>query len=79
MLTDRSQFFKDLTMPFYGYNRPGCEDFGGRVRVVLVARHATGMPAAYFCIKAFPETDMTEDLKKIDVPALILGNLATSR
>ena len=41
VLTDRSQFFKDLTMPFYGYNRPGCEDFGGRARVVLVARHAS--------------------------------------
>jgi non-heme chloroperoxidase len=69
---DRSQFFKDLTMPFYGYNRPGAKISEGVRESFWLQGMLCGMPAAYFCIKAFSETDMTEDLKKIDVPTLIL-------
>jgi non-heme chloroperoxidase len=64
---DRSQFFKDLTLPFYGYNRPGAKVSEG-VREAMMA----GMPACYFCIKAFSETDTTEDLKRFDKPTLFL-------
>ena len=72
VLADRSQFFKDLTMPFYGYNRPGAKISEGVRESFWLQGMLCGMPAAYFCIKAFSETDMTEDLKKIDVPTLIL-------
>ncbi len=72
VLADRSQFWKDLSMPFYGYNRPGAK-ISERVRESFwLQGMMAGMPASYFCIKAFSETDMTEDLKKIDVPTLIL-------
>jgi non-heme chloroperoxidase len=69
---DRSQFFKDLSMPFYGYNRPGAKVSEGVRNSFWLQGMLAGMPASYFCIKAFSETDMTEDLKKIDVPTLIL-------
>jgi len=69
---DRSQFFKDLTLPFYGYNRPGAKISEGVRNSFWLQGMMTGFPAAYFCIKAFSETDLTEDLKKIDVPTLIL-------
>ena len=69
---DRSQFFKDLTMPFYGYNRPGAKISEGVRESFWLQGMMAGFPAAYFCIKAFSETDLTEDLKKIDVPTLIL-------
>src|SRR5262249_46280940 len=69
---DRSQFFKDLTMPFYGYNRPGAKISEGIRDSFLLQGMMAGFPAAYFCIKAFSETDMTEDLKKFDVPTLIM-------
>ena len=72
VLADRSQFFKDLSAPFYGANRPGLEGFARPARLVLAAGHVAGIKAAYDCIKAFSETDFTEDLKKIDVPTLIL-------
>jgi non-heme chloroperoxidase len=72
VLADRSQFFKDLTTPFYGYNRPGAKDSQGVRDAFWLQGMMAGFPAAYFCIKAFSETDMTEDLKKIDVPTLIL-------
>jgi len=70
--TDRSQFFKDLSMPFYGYNRTGAKVSEGVRNSFWLQGMAAGMPASYFCIKAFSETDQTEDLKKIDVPALVL-------
>ena len=70
--TDRSQFFKDLSVPFYGYNRPGAKVSEGVRNSFWLQGMAAGMPASYFCIKAFSETDQTEDLKKIDVPALVL-------
>jgi len=69
---DRSQFWKDLSMPFYGYNRPGARFSAGVCESFWLQGMMAGLPASYFCIKAFSETDMTEDLKKIDVPTLIL-------
>jgi non-heme chloroperoxidase len=69
---DRSQFFKDLTLPFYGYNRPGAKVSEGVRESFWRQGMMAGFPAAYFCIKAFSETDQTEDLKKIDVPTLFL-------
>jgi non-heme chloroperoxidase len=72
VLADRSQFFKDLTMPFYGYNRPGAKVSEGVRQSFWLQGMMAGFPAAYFCIKAFSETDQTEDLKKFDVPTLII-------
>jgi non-heme chloroperoxidase len=72
VLADRSQFWKDLSMPFYGYNRPGAKISEGVRESFWLQGMMAGMPASYFCIKAFSETDMTEDLKRIDVPTLIL-------
>jgi non-heme chloroperoxidase len=72
VLADRSQFFKDLTLPFYGYNRPGAKVSEGIRNSFWLQGMLAGFPACYFCIKAFSETDQTEDLKKIDVPTLIL-------
>jgi len=72
VLADRSRFFMDLTLPFYGYNREGAKISEGVRQSFWMQGMMAGMPAAYFCIKAFSETDMTEDLKKIDVPTLIL-------
>ena len=69
---DRSQFFKDLSMPFYGYNRPGAKISEGVRNSFWLQSMMAGFPACYFCIKAFSETDTTEDLKKFDVPTLIL-------
>src|SRR5438045_6544690 len=69
---DRSQFWKDLTLPFYGYNRPGAKISQGVREAFWRQGMMAGFPAAYFCIKAFSETDLTEDLKKVDVPTLIL-------
>jgi non-heme chloroperoxidase len=70
--TDRSQFWKDLSMPFYGYNRPGAKVSEGVRESFWLQGMMAGFPASYFCIKAFSETDLTEDLKRIDVPTLIL-------
>jgi non-heme chloroperoxidase len=72
VVADRSQFFKDLTMPFYGYNRPGAKISQGVRDSFWLQGMMAGFPASYFCIKAFSETDLTEDLKKFDVPTLIL-------
>jgi non-heme chloroperoxidase len=69
---DRSQFWKDLSMPFYGYNRPGAKISEGVRESFWLQGMMTGFPASYFCIKAFSETDLTEDLKKMDVPTLFL-------
>jgi non-heme chloroperoxidase len=59
-------------MPFYGYNRPGAKISEGVRESFWMQGMMAGMPASYFCVKAFSETDMTEDLKRIDVPTLIL-------
>jgi non-heme chloroperoxidase len=72
VLTDRAAFFKDLSMPFYGYNRPGAKISEGVRESFWLQGMMAGFPAAYFCIKAFSETDLTEDLKKFDIPTLIL-------
>jgi non-heme chloroperoxidase len=72
VLADRAQFFKELSLPFYGYNRPGAKISEGVRDAFLLQGLLCGMPGSYFCIKAFSETDMTEDLKKFDVPTLIL-------
>jgi non-heme chloroperoxidase len=72
VLADRSQFFKDLTMPFYSYNRPGAKISEGVRNSFWLQGMMAGFPASYFCIKAFSETDLTEDLKRFDVPTLIL-------
>jgi non-heme chloroperoxidase len=72
VLADRSQFWKDLSMPFYGYNRPGAKISEGVRESFWLQGMLAGLPASYFCIKAFSETDQTEDLKRIDVPTLIL-------
>ena len=72
VLADRSQFFKDLTVPFYGYNRSGAKISEGVRESFWLQGMMAGLPAAYFCIKAFSETDLTEDLKRFDVPTLIL-------
>jgi len=72
VLADRSQFWKELSLAFYGYNRPGAKLSEGVRESFWLQGMMCGMPAAYFCIKAFSETDLTEDLGKIDVPTLIL-------
>jgi non-heme chloroperoxidase len=72
VLADRSQFFKDLTMPFYGYNRPDAKVSQGVRDAFWLQGMMAGLPACYFCVKAFSETDMTDDLKRFDVPTLIL-------
>ena len=59
-------------MPFYGYNRPGARISEGVRESFWLQGMMAGFPAAYFCIKAFSETNLTEDLKKFDVPTLIL-------
>jgi len=69
---DRSKFFKELSLPFYGYNRPGAKISEGVRESFWLQGMMAGLPASYFCIKAFSETDLTEDLKRIDVPTLVL-------
>jgi non-heme chloroperoxidase len=69
---DRSQFWNDLSLPFYGYNRPGAKVSAGVRESFWLQGMMAGFPAAYFCIKAFSETDQTKDLKKFDIPTLII-------
>jgi len=72
VLADRSQFFKELTMAFYGYNRPGAKVSEGVRDSFWLQGMLASLRGTYDCIKAFSETDFTEDLKKFDVPTLIL-------
>ncbi len=72
VIEDRPQFWKDLSLPFYGYNRPGAKISEGVRESFWLQSSMAGFPASYFCIKAFSETDLTEDLKRFDVPTLIL-------
>jgi non-heme chloroperoxidase len=69
---DRSQFWKDLSMPFYSYNRPGAKISEGVRESFWLQGMMAGFPASYFCIKAFSETNLTDDLTKFDVPTLVL-------
>src|SRR4029077_5008703 len=72
VLADRSQFFQDLSAPFYGANRPGAKVSQGLRDSFWLQGMLAGFKGAFDCIKAFSETDFTEDLKKFDVPTLIL-------
>jgi len=72
VLADRSQFFKELTEAFYGANRTDAKVSQGLKDSFWLQGMQAGFKAVYDCIKAFSETDFTEDLKKIDVPTLIL-------
>jgi non-heme chloroperoxidase len=72
ILNDRSQFFKDLSIPFFGYNRAGAKISEGVRENFWYQGMQGGSKGEYDCIKAFSETDFTEDLKKIDVPTLVM-------
>jgi non-heme chloroperoxidase len=72
VVADRSQFFKDLSMPFYGFNRAGASVSQGVRDSFWLQGMLAGHKSALDCIKAFSETDFTEDLQKIDVPTLIM-------
>jgi len=72
VMADRSQFFKDLTLPFYGANRSGAKVSQGVRDSFWMQGMQAGFKGVIDCIKAFSETDFTDDLKKIDVPTLIL-------
>lgn len=69
---DRSQFYKDFAMPFYGANRQGSNVSQGILHQFWLWSMQGGLLNSYDCIKAFSETDFTEDLKKFDVPTLIM-------
>jgi non-heme chloroperoxidase len=69
---DRAQFWRDLSLPFYGYNRPGAKISDGVRESFWLQGMLCGMPGSYFCIKAFSETDLTKDLKEFDKPTLVL-------
>jgi non-heme chloroperoxidase len=72
VITDRSQFFKDLAVPFFGANRPGAKVSQGVLDTFWLQGMQAGLTGAYDCIKVFSETDLTEDLKRFDVPTLIV-------
>jgi len=69
---DRSQFFKEFAIPFYGANRPGVKISQGILDQFWLMSMQAGTRNVYECIKAFSETDFTEDLKKFDVPTLLM-------
>ena len=70
--TDRHQFMTDFRVPFFGFNRPGAKVSQGLMDSFLLQSMLASLPATYECIKAFAQTDFTEDLKKFDVPTLIM-------
>jgi non-heme chloroperoxidase len=72
LAANRPQFYRDITLPFYGYNRPGAKISEGIREHWWLQGMVGGMKAHYDCIKAFSETDFTEDLKKIDIPVLVM-------
>jgi non-heme chloroperoxidase len=72
VLNDRSQFFRDLSLPFFGYNRPDAKISEGVRENFWYQAMQGGVKGEYDCVKAFSETDFTEDLKKIDVPTLVM-------
>ena len=69
---DRAQFFHEFSVPFFGYNRPGAKVSQGVLDSFRLQAALGGLPNIYDCIKAFAQTDFTEDLKKFDVPTLIM-------
>ena len=72
VLNDRSQFYRDLAVPFFGYNRAGAKPSAGVIDSFWLQGMLGGIKAQYDCVKAFSETDFTDDLRKIDVPVLLL-------
>jgi non-heme chloroperoxidase len=72
VIADRSQFYKDLSAPFYGANREGSTVSQGVRDAFWLWSMQVGLKGAFDCIKAFSETDLTEDLRRIDVPTLIV-------
>jgi non-heme chloroperoxidase len=72
LIADPSQFYRDLAAPFFGANRPGSEVSQGAQDAFWFQSEQAGLKNAYECIKAFSETDLTEDLKRFDVPTLII-------
>ena len=72
LVADRSQFYKDVSLPFYGYNKPDAKPSQGVRDMFWLQGMQSSVVASYECVKAFSETDFTEDLKKIDVPTLII-------
>src|ERR687898_2227825 len=72
LVEDRSQFYRDLAIQFYGANRPGVNVSQGTLDQFWLWSMQAGLKNAYESIKAFSETDFTEDLKKIDVPTLVV-------
>jgi non-heme chloroperoxidase len=71
VLGDRSSLWLDLAVPFYGFNRPGVEESKGLVQDFWRQSQMAGLAAAYDCVQAFSETDLTEDLQLLDVPIFI--------
>jgi len=72
LAANRGQFYRDITLPFYGYNRPGAQISEGIREHWWLQGMLGGVKAHYDCIKAFSETDFTEDLKKIDIPVQVM-------
>jgi non-heme chloroperoxidase len=72
LIADRSQFLRDVSIPFYGYNRPAAKVSEGVRDSFWRQSMTTSLHAAYFSVKVFSETDVIEDLKKIEVPVLVI-------
>lgn len=72
LLRDRAQFYRDLALPFHGANRPGANVSQGALDAFWAWSMQASLKAAYDCVAAFSETDLTEDLKRIDVPTLLV-------
>jgi non-heme chloroperoxidase len=72
LVANRAEFYRDFTLPFYGYNRPGAKISEGIRQRWWLQGMLGGLKPQYDCIKAFSETDFTEDLKRFDVPTLIM-------
>ena len=72
LAANRPQFYIDITLPFYGYNRPGAKISEGIREHWWLQGMVGSVKAHYDCIKVFSETDTTEDLKKIDIPVLVM-------
>jgi non-heme chloroperoxidase len=79
VLADRSQAYKDITIPFYGYNRSGAQKSEGVREKFWLQGMLGGIKPQYDCIKAFSETDSTEDLKRIDVPRVLTWHVHGKR
>ena len=72
VMNDRSQYYRDLAVPFYGYNRPNAKSSQAVIDSFWLQGMLGGIKPQYDCIQAFSETDFTKDLKEIDIPVLLL-------